>query len=236
MADELVTHLFIDRGAELPAADESKLVEYLHGANGVLARSRRAGLEAAIPAGFNFTALSGLAPVTPYVRWELPRVPAQLVQVMLNASRAACTPNPAEALFYLHYGPAPEDRGQLVTEGGWNLEMPAQRATADSVEPVETGAGTATARALIEVHSHHSMRADFSAGDDADELGWFRVYAILGNIFEAPEVRARVSVFGGHACEWPAEEFFELPDGLRDALGVGLSLQSTAIDTESDHA
>jgi hypothetical protein len=217
---ELVTHFFLNPGAELPPADESKLVEYVHGSNGVLARSRREGIEAALPAGFSFTDLPGLAPVAPYVRWELPRVPAALVEVMLNVSRAACTPNPAEALFYLHYGPAPEDRGQLVTRDGWNLEMPAQRATADSVEPVETGAGTATARALIEVHSHHSMRADFSEGDDKDEVGWFRVYAILGNIFERPEIRARVSVFGGHVCEWPAREFFELPDELYDAIVI----------------
>jgi hypothetical protein len=218
MATDLVTHHFATPGSEPMSVDESKLIEYLHGSNGMLARSRRPGLEVGLPAGWTTRELPGLSPVTPYVHWELPRVPASLVLTMLNVSRAACTPRPAEALFYLSHGAPPADTGQLVTEGGWNLEMPPQRATVESVEPLETGAGTATARALIEVHSHHSMSAEFSPGDDADELGWFRVYAVLGDIFGRAEVRARVALFG-HACEWPAAEFFELPDGLRDALG-----------------
>lgn len=209
-------HHFALPGQPLPEVDDSKAVCYLTGANGTLARSRRPGIEVGLPVGVHFQQVRGLAVVTPYVKWELPRVPLRLVELMLSVSRTLASPQPTEALFYLSYGEIPESDG-VISEGGWNLEAPAQRATGESVEPERTGAGTATERALIEVHSHHQMRAEFSAGDDTDELGWFRVYGVIGNIFERPEMRVRVAVFG-HACEWRATEFFELPAELNDCL------------------
>lgn len=200
----------------LPDVDKSMAVDYLFGSNGTLARSRRPGLEVGLPVGVNYQLVRGLAPVSPYVKWELPRVPLQLVEMMLTVSRTLARPQPTEALFYLCYGDAPVSDG-VISDGRWHLEAPAQRATAESVEPEQTGAGTATDRALIEVHSHHSMPADFSPGDDADELGWFRIYAVLGNIFAQAEIRVRIALYG-FVCEWPAHEFFELPDELHDRL------------------
>ncbi|HEX8747360.1 MAG TPA: hypothetical protein VF717_09175 [Pyrinomonadaceae bacterium] len=210
------SYQFALRGQPLPEVDDSMAVCYLIGANGVLARSRRPGLEVGLPVGVHFQQLRGLEPVTPYVKWDLPRVPMQLVELMLTVSRACASPEPTEALFYLNHG-EPHTSDAIISEGGWNLEAPPQRASREWVEPEETGAGSSTERALIEVHSHHYMRAEFSPGDDTDELGWFRVYGVIGNIFERPELRVRVSLFG-HGCEWPASEFFELPTELNDCL------------------
>jgi hypothetical protein len=200
--------------APVPAVDESRAVDYLIGSNGVLARSRRPGLEVALPVGVHFQPLRGLAQISPYVKLGVPRVPLQLVEMMLSVSRTLADPQPTEVLLYLNHGEAQTDDG-IISEGGWNLEAPAQRATDGSVEPDQTGAGSATDRALIEVHSHHHMTAQFSPGDDHDELGWFRIYGVIGNIFVRPEIRVRIALFG-HVCEWSAEEFFELPDELID--------------------
>jgi hypothetical protein len=216
MASGFNAHHFALIGEDPPPVDESKAVSYLVGSNGTLARSRRPGLEVGLPVGVNYQPIKGLAPLLPYVKWELPRVPLQLVELMLSVSRTLSTPQPTEVLFHLCHGTPPTGDG-IISDGDWNLEAPAQRATAESVEPEETGAGTSTERALIEVHSHHSMEAKFSEGDDADELGWFRIYGVLGNIFEKPEIRVRIALFG-HVCEWPAADFFELPDELSDCL------------------
>lgn len=209
-------HSFALHGQPVPPVDETKAIHYLVGSNGTLARSSRPGLEVGVAVGVQFQQARGLAPVAPYVRFGLPRVPRDLVALMLSSSRAIATPTPTEALFYLSHGELPAAHG-VVSRGGWHLEAPAQRATAESVEPAETGSGTATERAIIEVHSHHHMAAEFSAGDDVDELGWFRVYAVIGRIFTRPEIRARVALFG-HAGEFSAAEFFELPEGLVDCV------------------
>lgn len=221
MTSHLIENHFALPGQPLPAVDESKLVQYFHGSNGVLACSRRPGVEVGLPVGVCFQQVRGLAPLTPYVKWELPRVPRRLVRLMLAVSRDVSAREPAEALFYLSHCAAAEAKDAVASENGWNLEVPRQRATDQSVEPLETGHGTATDRALIEVHSHHSMQAEFSAGDDREELDWFRVYAVLGTIFDAPRVRARVALFG-HVCEWPASDFFEMPEELSDSLGAAL--------------
>lgn len=210
------SHNFARVGQAIPEVDVTKAVDYLHGSNGVLARSRKPGLEVGLPVGVNYQQVKGLMPIQPYVKWEMPLVPRQLVELMLSVSRTMASPQLTEVLFYLSYG-EPQTNDGIISEGGWNLEAPSQRATDQSVIPERTGAGTSTERALIEVHSHHVMPATFSDGDDFDELGWFRVYAVIGNIFDKPEVRARIALFG-HVCEWQASTFFELPEELNDCL------------------
>jgi hypothetical protein len=213
-------HHFAARGAALPPVDESLMVDYVVGSNGTLARSRRPGLEVGVPAGGH--EVRGLDPVQPYVVWDFPKVPARMVDLMLAISRERCNARTMEALFYLTWSvqqpPADGEHSRVLTrEDGWHLVYPKQRSTAESVEPVHTGAGSATERAIVEVHSHHSMPAEFSPDDDADELNWFRVYAILGTIFDRPQIRARVTLFG-YAWEFPAAEFFELPEGVEDCV------------------
>jgi hypothetical protein len=48
---------------------------------------------------------------------------------------------------------------------------------------------------LCELHSHGNMRAFWSRTDDADEQG-ARVYAVIGRLDTAPEIRIRVGVYG----------------------------------------
>jgi hypothetical protein len=215
-------------GLQLPPVDEARLLDYVVGSNGVFARGRRPGLEVSMPVSFSFQPVRGLSSVASYVQWGYPRVPVQLLEAMLIISRQVCEPAPREALFHLSFAPEQMRResaresapctGHSACSGGWHVEYPDQKASRDRVVPAQTGVGSSTERAVIEVHSHHSMKAEFSFEDNRDEVQGFRVYAVLGSLFSCAEIRSRVGLFG-HFLEYPAAEFFELPDGLRDCVG-----------------
>jgi len=72
---------------------------------------------------------------------------------------------------------------------------------------------------LLLIHSHHGMRPEFSRADDADERG-FRLYGVIGNLPEKPEIRMRVGVYG-YFWEIPASWALELPDSLMDCNEEG---------------
>jgi len=64
------------------------------------------------------------------------------------------------------------------------------------------------------------MQAVFSDHDDIDEGTLsFRIYVVIGSIFSNPSLRARVGLFG-HFLEYPASEFFNLPEGVVDCVTV----------------
>ncbi len=101
---------------------------------------------------------------------------------------------------------------------GWHLEYPEQHATADTVESVHKGKGASVERAVIELHSHNHAQAYFSELDDRDTGGCsFRVYGVIGTIFDESALRWGAALFG-HFCEYPAHEFFEMPDGMIDCV------------------
>ena len=193
----MVNYLFA-ASPELPPLPPC-LYQYVAGGNGVFVRAERPGLSVVLPVTFLLSALRGLAPINP--RFNLiERVEAGFVLDMLNLSRQAA---PREMLFY------------LVRRSAWNLIIPSQVMSSGSVRPNDPFNPNAR-EALIEVHSHHSMGAFFSATDDRDETG-FRIYAVLGRIFDRPTLSVRVGVYG-HFWQIPAGWVFNLPDGIRDRL------------------
>ena len=61
----------------------------------------------------------------------------------------------------------------------------------------------------MDIHSHNSMKAFFSAKDDADEKST-RLYSVIGHIDKYfPDIKTRISNGGKH---WPIDpaEVFEL--------------------------
>lgn len=232
------------RGELLPPVDEALLQDYVLAGNGIFTRGRRPGLEACIPIAD--APVRGLRPVDPYVAFGYPKVPAQILALIFQISQTIAKKEPRETLFHLSFDPPAiaggSDRsGPLATAGGtdknadlppapaacpchllcaagWHLEFPRQQGTADHVEAIEKGAGTSEERAVIEVHSHHEMDPVFSPTDDADEGTMsFRLYGVIGTIFSNPSIRVRVGLFG-HFYEYPASEFFELPEGVSDCV------------------
>lgn len=215
----LTDHHFALRDRHLPEVNESLMLDYVCGAGGIYARGRRPGMEACMPIGY--ARVRGLKGVEPYVQWGYPKVPAELLALMFSISQTVARNQPCEALFYLSFSliePASGRPAHVACANGWHLEFPAQSADAEHVEAREKGAGTSEESAVIEVHSHHRFGPEFSERDDADEGTMsFRVYAVIGNIFVGPAIRARVGLFG-HFLEYPASEFFEMPEGVVDRV------------------
>jgi hypothetical protein len=212
---KLTEHHLAVRGEHLPPVDESLLLDYVVGAEGVFARGRRPGIEACIPIAEG--RVRGLAGVPTYVQWGYPKVPATMLALIFAISQTISKKEPREALFHLSFSRL-VCGGHVHCESGWHLEFPQQTATADHVEPVHKGAGTSEERALIEVHSHHYEPAFFSPQDDADEGTMsFRIYGVIGTIFAQPAIRMRVGLFG-HFFEYNASEFFEMPEGVADPM------------------
>jgi Prokaryotic homologs of the JAB domain len=222
MSIRLTEHHFARLGHHLPPVDESLLHDIVLALNGTFVRGRRPGLEVCMPIAFALRKRRGLRPIFPYAQRGYPKVPARFLERMLNISRQRCEQQPMEALFHLSF----TTELMLVQEGakildfheGWHLEYPAQRSRADHVRPVYQGKGSSEERAVIEVHSHPYDKASFSTKDDEDEGGLsFRVYAIIGSVFDQPTIRVRVGMFG-YFLEYQASEFFELPAELTDSV------------------
>lgn len=223
MATKFTDHYIARRGAVLPSVDQSLMLDYVLAGNGVFARSRRPGLEACIPVGE--ATVRGLKCVEPYVQWGYPKVPAKLLALMFSVAQTLAKNEPREALFHLTFdgtkghADQPQRRGHVLCLNGWHLVFPPQHATAEHVELIQQGAGTTEAEALIEVHSHHHENAFFSERDDEDEGAMsFRLYGVIGDIFVNPSIRVRVGLFG-YFFEYPASEFFEMPEGVCDLNG-----------------
>jgi hypothetical protein len=214
MSVRLIDHHLALRGAPLPPVDETLLLDYVVGAGGIYARGRRPGIEACIPIAD--ARVRGLRSVEPYVQWGYPKVPAQMLALIFHVSQTIAKKEPRETLFYL--SSEKPNVGTILSRAGWHLIFPEQTATAEHVDPTLKGANSLEERAVIEVHSHHEMDPVFSATDDADEGTMsFRLYGVIGNIFTNPSIRVRVGLFG-HFYEYPASEFFEMPEGVTDCV------------------
>lgn len=200
-----MTGFLFAQDESLPAYDAA-LCEYIYAANGLFRRAKRPGLEAVIPAAPPTRLVTR---VEPYVRLNAPRVSIHLVQAMLDQAQQQCIARGefVEVLFYLC-------RNEVQ---GWVLHTPPQEQTVTSVYATDTRTESAYVNALIEVHSHHWMEARFSTDDDRDEVG-FRIYGVLGRIFDRPEIKMRVSVYGDW-WELPASAVFDLPPGVRERYG-----------------
>ncbi|HCF26868.1 MAG TPA: hypothetical protein DEV81_06595 [Cyanobacteria bacterium UBA11049] len=180
----------------------SWMKEYWLAGNGVFVRAERSGLSACIPIAL--CTIPGLPSLTPYVLLPYPLVPTDIVNAMLSAAQAV---GKKEILFYLWY-----------VEDSWQLDIPSQLATSGSVKPLADSSKSYES-ALIEVHSHHSMTAQFSPIDDLEESGKFRLFAVLGEIFNSPTINVRVGIYN-HFWPIPACWVFEMPDEVTDSFNL----------------
>jgi hypothetical protein len=198
----LIDHL-IFKGGSLPPI-RAALYEYVMAAGGLYVRGRREGMEAVVPV--TAAPVPGLATLEPGIALAYPRVPLPLMTEMLALSAQAGAVG-LERLFYLAWE---SDR--------WILLHPAQRQNSDEVEPLDYQPGSEFSRAFIEVHSHNRWPARFSAKDNRAERD-FRLYAVIGRIDSAPEIRLRAGLYGNF-LEIPSNQVFEMPADLRDAAEV----------------
>ena len=199
----MFVHYLLANTAELPPVT-APLYEYVFAGNGVFKRAARKEISAMIPV--SECAIRGLAPVETELSIQFDRVPESIIQRILDTAREAARQE-LEILFHLS-----------MADGKWRLEIPLQIQRYASVEPMEKGAGSSYERAIIEIHSHHRMPAEFSPDDDRDETG-FRIYGVIGNLnlraAHWPKINFRVGVYG----DWwplPADRIIGMPAQLID--------------------
>ena len=67
----------------------------------------------------------------------------------------------------------------------------------------------------IELHTHPPGALNFSRADDRDEIGKFRIFAILIDVHDKPKIRFRCGVYD-HLVPIPAAWVGEIPEGIVD--------------------
>ncbi|HEY0005940.1 MAG TPA: Mov34/MPN/PAD-1 family protein [Pyrinomonadaceae bacterium] len=198
----LVSHSFAAPETNEDWSRRAQLFEFILAAGGVYVRGHRDLMAATFCIGY--CEVKGLPEVEEELRFDFERVPREHLEWMLmHARREALVDR--EILFHL-----------CMEKDTWAVTIPPQKQSVASCEPLDDGPDSSHTRALIDVHSHHRMRARFSSVDDAAEQG-FRIYAVMGNVLKEPEIRVRVGLYG-YFWEIPASWVFEMPDGLVDCV------------------
>lgn len=186
----------ITTNSQLPPS--ARIKEYWLAGNGIFTRAARTEIDVCVQ--LCKANVLGLPTLEPYFNFHLPLVPQELVSWMLKLSQDSGT---TEIIFYLTFNQR------------WQLFIPQQIATNTSVTPVLIPQSSYET-AIIEVHSHHSMKAEFSLVDDKEESGKFRLFAVLGEIFTQPKINVRLGIYDLF-CPVAASKIFELPQNVIDA-------------------
>lgn len=178
------------------------LYEYVFAGNGIFLRAQRQGLSVRFPV-LPYP-IVGLPLLTPRFDLTVPRIPQTLMEQMLAEAFGAwrAPSGPLESLFH------------FTCEERWTLTIPDQIRTAVSVQPADPEHCPSYQTCLVEIHSHHEMRPEFSGTDDEEETG-FRIYGVCGAFQKRPSLSFRIGLYG-HFVAVPANLIAEVPPGLHD--------------------
>lgn len=179
------------------------LFDYVLAGNGLFLRAKREGLSVCMPIAA--AEVRALPSMKASFEMKCTRVPKKITTFILDVAREWAVKG-LETLIHI----------SRDEDGFWHAQVPEQNRSAASCRPTESGPGSSYERAFIEAHSHHAMKGRFSLIDDKDETG-FRIYVVLGEVFQNPTIRVRVGVYG-YFWEVPADWVFEMPNGLTDCV------------------
>lgn len=182
---------------------DAALFEYLLAGNGLFVRAKRSEFAVSLP--LSLQKISGLPNGAIGVSWTKPRIPASLWHAILRHSRQTHTSLSFIEEVYLIYW------HKLLNIWQWRAsgrESNWASTIADDTLPEY-------AECCIELHTHPPGALNFSRADDADELGKFRIFAILIDVHDKPKIRFRCGVYD-HLIPIPAAWVGEMPEGIID--------------------
>ncbi|NWJ47028.1 MAG: hypothetical protein HXX08_14290 [Chloroflexi bacterium] len=180
-------------------------LRYVLAGNGLLLQAWREHINVLVVLA-SYT-VRGLPPLEPYLSTDLPRISPELLRQMLEICHKQRDEKGEMLEVIFHF---------LVEGGKWRMVVPEQEQGHTYCRPV--GRGEESYRqALLEIHSHHHFPAYFSETDDLDEQGGFRFLGVIGDLFDKPQIRLRLGIYG-HFIPLPATFLLALPEGLEDAL------------------
>ncbi len=192
---------------------EAALYEYLLAGNGLFLRAKRKEFTVSLP--LSREKVSGLPNVQVGISWEKPRVPASLWRDILEHARLTQTSASFKEELYLIYWDKILDSWQCRAAG---REHSTASTIADDTLPEY-------ADCCIELHTHPPNALHFSRADDRDELGKFRIFAILIDVHDKPKIRFRCGVYD-HLVPILSDFVGEIPDGIIDLNEIDKLVES----------
>jgi len=179
------------------------LFEYLLAGNGLFVRAKRREFTVSLP--LTVQRISGLPNAVVGIVWRKPPIPASLWQEILSHARRNHQSSDFKEEVYLIYWNPGLGSWQYKASG---LEHSWASTVADDTLPEY-------ADCCIELHTHPPGALHFSRADDRDELGKFRIFAILIDIHDKPKIRFRCGVYD-HLVPIPAAWVGAMPGEIID--------------------
>jgi hypothetical protein len=191
---------------------DSALYEYLLAGNGLFVRAKRREFSVSLPLGVK--KIWGLPNASIGISWNKPRIPNMLWQeILLDAQQTHTSSSFREEVYLIYW----DDARRI-----WRW-----KAAGRNSSPVTTIADDRLqeyTEACIELHTHPPGALNFSSADDKDELGKFRIFAILIDIHDKPKIRFRCGVYD-HLVPIPAVWVGEMPEGIIDLSEIDALLE-----------
>jgi hypothetical protein len=182
---------------------EAALYEYLLSGNGLFVRAKRIEFSVSLP--LSLQKIWGLPNTSIGISWDKPRIADSLWQeVLLHAQSENASSEFKEQVYLIYW-----DDAQRV----WRWKAVGRNSS--SVTTIADDSLPEYAEACIELHTHPPGALNFSAADDRDELGKFRIFAILIDVHDKPKIRFRCGVYD-HLVSIPAVWVGALPEGIID--------------------
>ena len=179
------------------------LFEYLLAGNGLFVRAKRREFSVSLP--LTIQRISGLPNAAAGIVWRKPPIPASLWQEILSHAQRNHLSSDFKEEVYLIYWDSIVASWRYKASG---LEHSWASTVADDTLPEY-------ADCCIELHTHPPGALHFSRADDRDELGKFRIFAILIDIHDKPRIRFRCGVYD-HLIPIPAAWVGAMPHGIID--------------------
>lgn len=182
---------------------EAALFEYALAGNGLFVRAKRKEFTVSLP--LSAQKISGLPDIPVGISWTKPRIPAFLWHDILRHAQQAHPSSSFKEEVYLIYWDGHASEWQWRASGRshtWASTI------ADDTLPEYV-------ECCIELHTHPPGALHFSQADDRDELGKFRIFAILIEVHDKPKIRFRCGVYD-HLVPIPGAWVGEMPEGIID--------------------
>lgn len=179
------------------------LFEYLLVGNGLFVRAKRREFAVSLP--LTVQRISGLPNAAVGIVWRKPPIRASLwVEILLHAQQGHTSSNFKEEIYLIYWD---------KVLGSWQWRASGREHT--WVSTVADDTLPEYADCCIELHTHPPGALHFSRADDRDELGKFRIFAILIDIHGKPKIRFRCGVYD-HLIPIPAAWVGAIPHGIID--------------------
>ncbi|MGH9948623.1 MAG: Mov34/MPN/PAD-1 family protein [Pyrinomonadaceae bacterium] len=182
---------------------EAALYEYFLAGNGLFLRAERREFSVSLP--LSLQKVSGLPNASIGVSWKRPRICESLWRGILQHARNKDASAEFKEEVYLIYW------DNVLAAWQWK----AAGRNSSSMATIADDSLPEYSECCIELHTHPPGANQFSAADDRDERGKFRIFAILIDVHDKPKIRFRCGVYE-HLVPIPAVWVGKMPDGIID--------------------